>query len=127
MREFDIELSDQPDWFAHLDVSAWQGKPATLRVTKLAEDSNALDLVAASDKVWHAEDLYREPLRGQLHFSPACGWNNDPNGMVFFRGEYHLFFQHNPFGWNWGNMHWGHAVSKDMVHWQDLGDVLAPD
>lgn len=127
VREFDIELSDQPDWFAHLDVSAWQGKPATLRVTKMVEDSKSLGLVAASDTIWHAAELYHEPLRGQLHFSPARGWNNDPNGMVFYRGEYHLFFQHNPFGWNWGNMHWGHAVSKDMVHWQELGDVLAPD
>ena len=127
VREFDIELSDQPDWFAHLDVSAWQGKPATLRVTKMAEAYKALDLIAASGKIWHADELYREPLRGQLHFSPARGWNNDPNGMVFYRGEYHLFFQHNPFGWNWGNMHWGHAVSKDIVHWRELGDVLAPD
>jgi len=127
VREFDIELSDQPDWFAHLDVSEWQGKQAVLRVTKLAEDSPALAAVFTSDTIWHADELYREPLRGQLHFSPARGWNNDPNGMVFYRGEYHLFFQHNPFGWNWGNMHWGHAVSKDMVHWQELGDVLAPD
>ena len=127
VREFDIELSDQPDWFAHLDVSAWQGRQAALRVTKIAEDSKALDLVSTSKKIWHADELYHEPLRGQLHFSPARGWNNDPNGMVFFRGEYHLFFQHNPFGWNWGNMHWGHAVSKDMVHWQEFGDVLAPD
>ncbi len=129
VRKFDIELSDQPDWFAHLDVSEWQGKSATLRVTKMVEDSKALDLVATSDKIWNTEDLYREPLRGQLRFSPSRGWNNDPNGLVFFRGEYHLFFQHCPFNWNWkiSNMHWGHAVSKDMVHWQELSDALAPD
>jgi sucrose-6-phosphate hydrolase SacC (GH32 family) len=124
----DIELANgDPEWWAPMDVSAWRGQTVTLQVNKLAEDSTALSSIEQTDEIKGAENLYREPLRGQFHFSPKRGWNNDPNGMVFYNGEYHLFFQHNPYGWDWGNMHWGHAVSRDMVHWQELGDKLAPD
>ena len=124
----DIELADgTPDWWAPMEVSEWKGKSLTLRVDKLPEDSTALSYISQSDTVKDAEHMYRESLRGQFHFSPRRGWNNDPNGMVFHNGEYHLFFQHNPYGWGWGNMHWGHAVSKDLVHWEELGDKLLPD
>jgi sucrose-6-phosphate hydrolase SacC (GH32 family) len=124
----DIELADgKPDWWAPMDVSAWRGKQLILRVDKLHEDSAALDAIENTDALKDAENLYNEPLRGQFHFSARRGWNNDPNGLVFYNGEYHLFFQHNPYGWAWGNMHWGHAVSKDLVHWEELGDKLLPD
>jgi fructan beta-fructosidase len=124
----DIELADtEPDWWAFMDVSAWHGQTVTLEVDKLPEDSMGLSAIEQSDSIKGTENLYREPLRGQFHFSSRRGWNNDSNGLVFFGGEYHLFYQHNPYGWGWGNMHWGHAVSRDLVHWEELGDTLLPD
>ena len=63
---------------------------------------------------------YNESFRPQFHFSPRRNWMNDPNGLVYYKGEYHLFFQYNPFGNQWGHMSWGHAVSSDLVHWEEL-------
>ncbi|MFO0943024.1 MAG: hypothetical protein U0930_19985 [Pirellulales bacterium] len=124
----EIELADdKPDWWAPMDVSSWKGKSVTLQVDKLPSNSRSLESIEMSDSVKGSHSLYSEPQRGQFHFSPMRGWNNDPNGMVYYNGEYHLFFQHNPYGWSWGNMHWGHAVSMDLVHWEELGDKLLPD
>ena len=71
------------------------------------------------------QGFYMEPFRPQYHFTPEKNWMNDPNGMVFYEGEYHLFYQYNPAGDKWGHMSWGHAVSPDMVHWTHLPLALA--
>ena len=126
-REFDIELADaDPQFWVALDVSHWQGKTATLHVDRLPEHSTGLQTIESSDSLKGAGDLYSEKLRPQFHFSSARVWNNDPNGLVFYEGEYHLFYQYNPYGWTWGNMHWGHAISPDLVHWTELPIAIYP-
>ena len=128
VRWFNIELADgTPDWWAPLDVSEWKGKKLTVVADALPEGSKALDDLRQSDEIVDSENLYHEPLRPQLQFSSRRGWLNDPNGLVFYNGEYHLFYQHNLYGCSWGNMHWGHAVSTDLIHWKELGEALYPD
>lgn len=70
---------------------------------------------------------YKEKYHPQIHFSPQAHWINDPNGMVYYKGIYHLFFQYYPYGTTWGPMHWGHATSKDLIHWQQKPIALYPD
>lgn len=71
--------------------------------------------------------LYHEPYRPQFHYTPQQNWMNDPNGPIYYKGKYHLFFQYNPSGSTWGNISWGHAVSPDLVHWTELPLAIPQD
>lgn len=127
-RFFDMELAEEePDWYTYIQIDEWKGKPIELRVDKVGIASKVFSPVQQSDEDTNAGVVYKEKLRAQFHFSPKRGWTNDPNGMVYYNGEYHLFFQHSPYGRGWGNMTWGHTVSKDLVHWEEVGDALHPD
>jgi len=70
--------------------------------------------------------LAADPLRPQFHLLPARNWMNDPNGPIFWNGLYHMFYQYNPNAAVWGDMHWNHAVSEDMIHWRHMPIALAP-
>ncbi len=128
VRECQIELADaEADQYAALDVLPWRGKQVELQVDQLFDSSAFFRSVRQDDTVQEPKNLYHEVYRPQFHFTPRTNWTNDPNGLVYYQGEYHLFFQHNPFGLPWGNMTWGHAVGPDLVHWTELDDAIHPD
>jgi sucrose-6-phosphate hydrolase SacC (GH32 family) len=126
--EFEIELAPgDPDFYSTLEVGQWMGKKLTLTAEKVTAESGWKKNIKLSDKMSDDDLVYKEEYRPQFHFSPRRGWTNDPNGLVFYKGTYHLFFQHNPYGTSWGNMTWGHAVSADMLHWTEKPDAVLPD
>ncbi len=126
IREFDIELAEgEPDFYVFSDLAAYKKQNLKIHIDELASPKT-LDKFIQSDDVPDAAGMYSEAHRPQFHFSSRRGWLNDPNGLVWQDGEYHLYYQHNPFGWGWGNMHWGHATSPDLVHWTEQPIAIYP-
>jgi fructan beta-fructosidase len=125
-REFvaNLPLQEMPDWWAYYDIRDFLDKQLTLSTVGSTIPDGALSQLTywleQGAGLLDADNLYQERFRPQFHFTPRRGWNNDPNGMVYQDGTWHLFYQYNPFGTTWGNMHWGHAVSRDLVHWEEL-------
>lgn len=112
------------DYWVPMLVEQYKGRRLTLSFDQARKSDIGYAQIKQADEF---EFAYQETYRPAYHFSPPHGWTNDPNGMVWLDGEYHLFYQHNPYGSMWANMHWGHAVSTDLVHWQHLPVALAPD
>jgi fructan beta-fructosidase len=119
------ERSQAPDFWVFIEEPEKKGQTFAFEAI-LPAGSTALDEITQSDDPPGALMMYREKSRPQFHFTSRRGWLNDPNGLVWHRGQYHLFYQHNPFGWEWGNMHWGHAVSADLLHWTELPQAISP-
>ena len=113
------------DWYAFFSLDRFRGREARVSASNVTE--RGFDLVRQADSIPGADGFYRERLRPQYHFTSRTGWLNDPNGLIRYRGEYHLFYQHNPTSLAWGNMTWGHAVSRDLVHWTEQPKVLFPN
>lgn len=120
--DFDCKLDFlSPVHIMYIDVSRYIGHE--LEYASIPQMD--FELTQSDEK--ELDGLWSEQYRPLVHFTPEIGWLNDPNGLIKYDGEYHMFFQYNPCGTEWGNMHWGHATSKDLLHWKEKDIALFPD
>ena len=113
--EYELTLDEAPRSWSPIFLERYpRGTELTLRLT--GGNEALLDTLRLSDRYVDEPPIYREPLRPQCHFSPAHGFMNDPNGLLYYNGVYHYFSQLNPFGYTPCNTHWLHAVSRDLCH-----------
>lgn len=115
---------EKVDYYVPLDLSAYQGKTISIDVTGMPSSSLCWKEIKLSDTF---DSSNRETYRPVYHHTPVYGWMNDPNGMFYKDGVYHLYFQYNPYGSMWGNMTWGHSTSTDLTHWTYEGTAIVPD
>ena len=115
---------ERVDYYVPLDLEAFVGRNVKIDVQGMPQGSLCWEKMCLSDTF---DTANTEKFRPAYHHTPAYGWMNDPNGMFYKDGVYHLYFQHNPYGSTWGNMNWGHSYSKDLVHWTYAGDAITPD
>ena len=113
------QSKEETSWWGYLEVDDYLGKTVTVSVDQRT-DGSLLDMIECADEPRIPQPKYDEPLRPQFHFSQLTGWNNDPNGLLWADGRYHVFWQCNPLGTAWGNMYWGHASSPDLIHWTEM-------
>jgi fructan beta-fructosidase len=126
-REFPVQLAeDTVSYWIYIDVSEFKGR--TIQVSSHAKQ-HSLARIYQDERINGSDSLYKESNRPQFHFTVKRGWSNDINGPIFYKGQYHLFWQAFPFGkrWNTGFMYWGHATSKDLLHWEELAPALMLD
>ena len=120
----DVELAAElGSRFVYADVTRYRGKTGELRADKPAP---GVGLITTTDDDGRGDTLAITAKRPAFHFTAHRGWLNDPNGLVFDGDKFHLYFQHNPYGTRWGNMHWGHATSSDLFNWGELPIALTP-
>lgn len=115
---------ERVDYYVPLDLSAYAGKTISIDITGMPSSSLCWKEIKVSDTF---DSSNREKFRPVYHHTPVYGWMNDPNGMFYKDGVYHLYFQYNPYGSMWGNMTWGHSTSTDLVHWTDEGTSIVAD
>lgn len=123
----DIAITDKPDFWTFTDLENHQGRKLVVKGKVPRRLAAAWKKVELSDTYPGEKELYKEALRPQYHFTSRRGWLNDPNGLVYQNGTWHLFYQHNPYNHGWDNMHWGHATSTDLLSWKEHADALYPD